>query len=289
MKIAFFLNDRDSTRRVMQKLADATTVAELGEVTFINPGDFAPRAIGSEIKKEFPETDVAVFDVTRARFHVGYMLGIAREAGVHVVLIAESGGEIPFDMASYRTLIYGNSLRDTKNLESALLQDLRNLQAEPSVEPSEWLQSEPKKAVFISYSHVDQKYIRRLLVHLRPLERQGIIDAWSDTRIEAGDAWREEIREALHRARIAILLISADFLASDFIVENELPPLLMKAEAEGTRILPVVVKACRFPRDPQLSRFQAVNDPKSPLAGMAEHQQEVIYDLLTESIERVIQ
>ena len=54
--------------------------------------------------------------------------------------------------------------------------------------------------------------------------RSGAIDLWDDTRIETGDVWRTEIQEALDQTRVAILLVSADFMASNFIVGKELPP-----------------------------------------------------------------
>ena len=80
--------------------------------------------------------------------------------------------------------------------------------------------------IFISYSHKDQEYLNRILVHLKPIGKEDEIDTWSDLRLRPGDQWRKEIALALDQAAVAILLVSADFLASDFIVENELPPLL---------------------------------------------------------------
>src|SRR5262249_30300028 len=98
--------------------------------------------------------------------------------------------------------------------------------------------------LFISYCHSDQHCLERLLVHLRPLQRAKSIICWSDKSIRTGDKWRTEIKKNIDDAAIAILLVSADFLASDFIVNNELPPLLVGAEARGTRILPVILKPC---------------------------------------------
>ena len=143
-------------------------------------------------------------------------------------------------------------------------------------------------SLFVSYSHNDREFLDRLLVHLRPLEKEGLVDVWEDSRIRAGDKWKVEIEDALKRSRVAILLISADFLASDFIVDNELPPILTKAESEGTRIIPVVIKPCRFLRDKNLSQFQAINDPHNPLINLAEGEQEVVYDAVAQDVERTM-
>lgn len=86
--------------------------------------------------------------------------------------------------------------------------------------------------------------------------------------------WREEIRQALTAARVAVLLISADFLASDFIATDELPPLLAAAEVEGVAILPLIVGPSQFEHLPSLSRFQAVNPPSRPLVGLSKVEQE---------------
>lgn len=125
-----------------------------------------------------------------------------------------------------------------------------------------------RDAVFISYSHADSMWLKRLRVHLKPLERDHRISVWDDTRIQSGADWRNEIRKAIDNAKVAILLVSADFLASDFIATNELPPLLRAAAEDGAIILPVIVSPCRFSKTEGLARFQAVNDPQQPLKAM---------------------
>src|SRR6266699_6964941 len=101
-----------------------------------------------------------------------------------------------------------------------------------------------RNEVFISYSHKDKKYFERLQTHLRPFLRTEQVNIWDDTKIQPGMNWTEEIRHALDSAKIAILLISADYLASDFIAQNELPPLLLAARQKGTVILSIILKPC---------------------------------------------
>jgi hypothetical protein len=145
-----------------------------------------------------------------------------------------------------------------------------------------------RSTVFISYSHKDRKWLERLQVHLKPIEREGLITRWDDTLIKPGTQWRGEIERALDSARVAILLISADFLASDYIRNNELPPLLEAAGAAGATIFPVILSSCRFAREPSLAKFQAVNDPARPLDSQTRARQEGVFDRLSEAIEQVL-
>ena len=131
--------------------------------------------------------------------------------------------------------------------------------------------------VFVSYSHDDEKHLRRLKKHLRPFEREDLIKVWSDNNIKASQQWREEIQSALQRAAVAILLVSADFLASDFVINEELPPLLDAAQSEGVKILSIILKPCLFTSFPSLSKYQAINDPAKPLILLDEAQSEQIW------------
>jgi hypothetical protein len=115
-----------------------------------------------------------------------------------------------------------------------------------------------------------------------------MIDIWDDTRLSAGDKWREEIAQAITNCKVAILLISADFLASEFIAQNELPPLLRAARLDGVPILPVVVGACRFTKTPEVSQFQVVNDPERPLAALPVAERERVWVRVADSVEAAL-
>ena len=80
------------------------------------------------------------------------------------------------------------------------------------------------------------------------------IERWDDTRLQTG-RWRDQIERAIDSAKVAILLVSADFLASDFIENEELPPLLDKAQRKGTVILPVILTSCLFTETKSLSQL----------------------------------
>lgn len=122
--------------------------------------------------------------------------------------------------------------------------------------------------VFVSYCRRDKRWLDRLKIYLKPLEREGLIDVWDDNRIVAGDDWKSEIERALAQAAVAILLISADFLASDFIVDKELPRLLDAAEQRGLVVLPLIISPSAFSDTPVLAKYQAANSPKTPLNEM---------------------
>jgi predicted nucleotide-binding protein len=142
-----------------------------------------------------------------------------------------------------------------------------------------------KKKIFISYSHKDAVWLKRLLIFLKPLQRNGTIEVWSDNDIKPGQDWRTEIDAALDTAGIAIVLISSDFLASDFIVDEELPKLLQAAEHEGTTIMPLILRPSRFERTPILSTFRSVNPPSYPLSALRPPQREKILLELSNAIE----
>lgn len=249
---------------------------------------FGPEMITERIAREIAAADVVIADITGANQNVMYELGLAHGAGRPVVLITSDPTVIPFDLSSVRVIRYGPTAEAVAEFQMTLAAVLASALADPERFAPPPVTRRKPKTVFISYSHVDNGVMERLLVHLKPLERENVIDAWTDTRIHAGADWQDAIAEALEAAAAAILLVSADFLASDFIVDNELPPLLESAAQEGTLVVPVIIKPCRYVRDPALRRLQAINDPARPLAGLSEVEQEALLDSIAALVERAL-
>jgi len=139
--------------------------------------------------------------------------------------------------------------------------------------------------VFISYSHKDKPWREDLEKHLKPHMRVGSIESWSDEQIRPGSQWFEEIKSALADTKAAVLLVTPDFLDSDFIHEHELGPLLKEAEQGGLKILWVPVRASAY-KTTALKDYQAVFDPDKPLANMKVAKRDQAWVRICEEIEK---
>ena len=98
--------------------------------------------------------------------------------------------------------------------------------------------------VFISYSHVDEDLKNQLLAHLGPLKRLGIITDWHDRKIKPGEFWGQEISKNLEMSDVVILLISADFINSEYCYEKEFSAAMELQEQEKIVVVPVIGRSC---------------------------------------------
>src|SRR2546428_6575835 len=103
-------------------------------------------------------------------------------------------------------------------------------------------QSRAPVSVVYSYAHADETLRQKLETHLSLLRRQGLISEWHDRKILPGAEWAGEIDEHLERASIILLLISADFLASDYCYDREMTRALERHQHGAVRVIPIILR-----------------------------------------------
>ena len=151
---------------------------------------------------------------------------------------------------------------------SSLIDDVTR---EPISQPPS--QSPIRNQVFISYSRQDQTWLNQLQIQLKPLIRNQTITVWDDMQIQPGAEWRRDIDQALAAATVAVLMVSPDFLASDFIADNELPPLLNSAESKGLTIIWIPIRHSLY-EETEIAKYQPVHPPENPLASLGSAEQD---------------
>lgn len=222
----------------------------------------------------------ALHEALRASTTLPLLYSVWKLEILDAIRIAKTFDERAFPLWRKASQVGTRQLQYFDNLSSLAAPALRSSKKAPKAKPPA-----NRTKVFISYSRKDAKWLDRLQVHLKPLERVGEITRWDDTLIKPGEKWHEAIERALGEAKVAVLLISADFIASDFINKDELPPLLAAAESEGVVILPIVLSPCRFEETKSLSQFQSVNKPSQPLSMMTGARREAVFVNVSKAIE----
>lgn len=144
-----------------------------------------------------------------------------------------------------------------------------NREIQPTVDSDS---SFSKKNIFISYSHNDKNWKDRLVVQLSVLQKQGRLDIWNDQLIKPGDAWVKVIESAIDSALIAILLISADFLNSNFIHDVEIPLLLKNRDEKKLQIIPLFVRPCAWDQVDWLKSIQGYPSTGKALSSLSDNE-----------------
>jgi molecular chaperone DnaK len=140
------------------------------------------------------------------------------------------------------------------------------------------------KQFFVSYAREDHGWATRLQKSLSVLSRTGRFTLWIDrTGLEAGSAWEMEVRNAIDSSDGAILLISPDFLDSNYIQTKELPRLMAARKNRGLELIPVIIKYSAF-RLSELALIQTFNDPQRPLSSVPDWEVDKEFARLAETI-----
>ncbi len=126
--------------------------------------------------------------------------------------------------------------------------------------------------VFFSYAHEDEQLRDELAKHLKLLERQKVITAWHDRKITAGTEWSGQIDKHLESAKIILLLVSADFLASDYCYDVELKRAMERHEAKEARVIPVILREVDW-EGTSFGKLQAIPKNAMPVTNWSNRDQ----------------
>ncbi|MDZ8105361.1 MAG: toll/interleukin-1 receptor domain-containing protein [Nostoc sp. DedQUE12a] len=116
--------------------------------------------------------------------------------------------------------------------------------------------------VFFSYSHADELLKNELVKNLSILKRQGVISTWDDRQIPPGGEWNQLINENLNAADIILLLVSSDFIHSDYCYDVEVTTAIQRHEAGEACVIPILLRSVDWDNAP-FGKLQAL--PKNAL------------------------
>jgi len=119
--------------------------------------------------------------------------------------------------------------------------------------------------VFISYSYKDERLRRELETHLKLLQRQGVVAMWTDRQIMPGEEWKDEIDKNLESADIILLLVSADFVASDYCYDVEVKRALRRHDAGEARVIPIILREVHHWQSAPFGNLQALPADGKPV------------------------
>ena len=119
-------------------------------------------------------------------------------------------------------------------------------------------------SVFISYSHQDEAFKNELMAHLTNLQRQQKIQAWDDRNIEAGSEWDRAIKQALEEAQIVLMLITPQFMASNYCYDQEMKQALERHDAGTARVIPILIRPVDWQETP-FSKLQVLPKDAKPV------------------------
>lgn len=145
-----------------------------------------------------------------------------------------------------------------------------------------------KIEIFYSYSHKDEDLRDELQKHLSILRRQGVINSWHDRRISVGTEWVGQIDEHLNSANVILLLVSADFIASDYCYDLEMARAMERHDAKEACVIPISLRPCDWKGAP-FEKLQGLPKDMKPVTTWA-NQDEAFTDIakgIRQAVERI--
>ncbi len=170
--------------------------------------------------------------------------------------------------------VFESTPQEMSEVRSAIMSALESTQPEKSPELEFDSVLPTRTRVFVSYSHKDKKWLGSLLEHLDVLQREGRISVFVDSSIEVGTGWKANLDAGMRSAKIGVLLVSASFLTSDFIRDEEVPTLFHQHRGAGMILYPLLLRPCAWNQVPWLSELQLRPPSARPLSSFSGSQRE---------------
>jgi hypothetical protein len=141
--------------------------------------------------------------------------------------------------------------------------------------------------IFFCYAHADEALLKKLKTHLSPLQREGLIDIWYDRDITAGTEWKREISERLDAAQVILLLVSPDFMDSDYCYSIEMKRALERHDRGEARVIPIILRPVYW--QGALGKLQALPTDAKPVTDRDWYDKDTAFFNVVEGIRTVLE
>src|SRR2546428_56139 len=142
--------------------------------------------------------------------------------------------------------------------------------------------------IFCCYARKDHSLLNELRIHLIPLKRQGLITLWADTDIDAGIEWEKEIEKHLETAQIILLLISPEFIASDYCYSIEMKRAMERHECGEARVIPIILRHTSWQLAP-FGKLQPLPTGAKPVISSSWRNKNVAFHDVAEGIRKTVE
>jgi TIR domain len=141
--------------------------------------------------------------------------------------------------------------------------------------------------IFFCYAHEDESLLLKLKTHLFPLKRVGLVDIWHDRDISTGTDWEQQIKAQLNTAQIILLLVSPDFMDSDYCYGIEMQRALERHDRGEARVIPIILRPVYW--QGLLGKIQALPTDAKPVMSSSWQYQDKAFFNVTEGIRKVVE
>ena len=186
------------------------------------------------------------------------------------VTYLEEKGYIVVKRRSMGTRVFDAFYITTKGVDLVEVQSIESHDAPTTLLESIPLPSESSEkteyavTIFFSYAHKDEALRKELEKHLKVLQHQGLINMWYDRKISAGTEWKLQIDTHLNTAQVILLLVSPDFMSSDYCYGREMKRAMERHESGEARIIPILLRPVYYEGAP-FEKFQMLPTNGKPI------------------------